>query len=313
MSGAERSEEHPVVAALRERPAEARIALAIEGGGMRGSVSGGMVLAIDELGLRDRFDAVYGASAGTLNGMWLISGRVREGIPTWTDPELVGTLIQPRGPLRGRPVVGVHHLIEERYEQLAPGLFADVLAAPTELHPIATDVDTGEAADLHDEIRDDRTLRLALRASASLPLLAGPPVELGGRRWLDAGLTAAIPVEAALASGATHVLVLRSRRRGEEATEPGRVGGAVTRAALRRVGPAVAAAYAARASREASVERLLESFESDPDRRPHLLSIRPADDSPVPSRLERDVGLVREALEAGRLAARGVLEPAAAA
>ena len=55
---------HPVLEALRSRPDGARVALVVEGGGMRGAVSAGMVIAIDELGLTGSFDAVYGASAG---------------------------------------------------------------------------------------------------------------------------------------------------------------------------------------------------------------------------------------------------------
>ena len=240
---------HPVVAALRDRLSEAvvrpqaetmgaRIALVVEGGGMRGAVSGGMALGLDELGLAQAFDAAYGSSAGTLNAMWLVSGRVRDGIPTWTDPRLVHELISRRRALLRRPVVDVRRLVEERYEQLSPGLFEAVLAGSTELHPIATEVETGEAVDLHRELADARSLRLALRGSAALPLLAGPPVELGGRRLIDAGLSAAIPFRAALADGATHVLVLRSRRAGEIATAPGRVSGELTRAgaAARRPG-----------------------------------------------------------------------------
>src|SRR4051812_26363311 len=146
---------HPVIAALRERPPGARVALVVEGGGMRGSVSGGMALALDELGLAGAFDAAYGSSAGALNAMWLVSGRLRDGIPTWTDPGLVGELIQPRRALRRGPVVDVRTLVEERYEQLSPGLFAAVLNSSTELHPLATDVATGEAVDLHDAIVDD--------------------------------------------------------------------------------------------------------------------------------------------------------------
>src|SRR5690349_19100879 len=130
---------HPVIDALHNRPAGARVALVVEGGGMRGAVSGGMALALDELGLRDAFDAAYGSSAGTLNAMWLVSGRVREGIPTWTDPALVHELINPRRLLRGGPVVDVTTLVEVRYEQLAPGLFQAVLSATTELHPIGTE------------------------------------------------------------------------------------------------------------------------------------------------------------------------------
>ncbi len=178
--------DHPVASALRERPPGARIALVVEGGGMRGSVSGGMALALDELGLADAFDAAYGSSAGCLNAMWLVSGRLRDGIPTWTDPALVHQLISKRRALTRGPVVDVRTLVEERYEELSPGLFGAVLGASTELHPIATVVSTGQAVDLHDSIRDDRSLRLALRATASLPLLAGPPVELDGRRLIDA-------------------------------------------------------------------------------------------------------------------------------
>ena len=298
---------HPVAAALAERPPGARLALVVEGGGMRGAVSGGMALGLHELGLDRAFDAVFGSSAGTLNGMWLVSGRVREGIPTWTDPSLVHQLIRRRRLLAGRPVVDVRRLVEERYEQLAPGLFGDVLAARAELHPIATDVATGEAADLHPEVRDARTLRLALRASAALPLLGGPPVALGGRRWLDAGLSAAIPFRAALADGATHVLVLRSRREGEAAAPPSPRAAAVTARLLRRTSAAVAEAFLTRAQREAQDEALLAAHAADPARRPHILSVRPPAAAPVPGRLERDIGVVRGALEGGRAAVHALL------
>ena len=79
------SEAHAVAELLRRRAAGerddgARLALAIEGGGMRGAVSAGMAIAIDELGLTDAFEAVYGASAGALNGVWLLSGNPSDGL-----------------------------------------------------------------------------------------------------------------------------------------------------------------------------------------------------------------------------------------
>jgi len=110
---------HPVLAALRDRPEGARIALVVEGGGMRGAVSGGMVLALDELGLAQSFDAAYGSSAGTLNAMWLVSGRVREGIPTWTDPALVDELIDWRRVVGRRPVVDIETLVERARSALS--------------------------------------------------------------------------------------------------------------------------------------------------------------------------------------------------
>jgi predicted patatin/cPLA2 family phospholipase len=268
-----------------------------------------MALGLDELGLAQAFDAAYGSSAGTLNAMWLVSGRVRDGIPTWTDPRLVHELISRRRTLRGRPVVDVRRLVEERYEQLSPGLFEAVLASATELHPLATEVETGAPVDLHREIADARTLRLALRGSAALPLLAGPPVELGGRRLIDAGLAAAIPFRAAINDGATHVLVLRSRRAGEVATAPGRLSGALTARALRRVAPALERGFRTRAQREGEDEALLARHDADPALAPAILSIRPAPGSPVPSRLERDIDVIRGGLEAGRLAVLRALDP----
>jgi predicted patatin/cPLA2 family phospholipase len=299
---------HPVAAALRERPGGSRIALVVEGGGMRGAVSGGMALGLDELGLAGAFDAAYGSSAGTLNAMWLVSGRVRDGIPTWTDPALVGELIsRRRGLTRQGPVVDVQRLVEERYEQLSPGLFDAVLGGRTELHPIATDVRTADPIDLHDTIRDPVSLRRALRASAALPLLAGPPIAIDGRRFIDAGLSAAIPIRAAIDDGATHILVLRSRRAGEAVQPPGRLSGALTGRALRRVSPALETAFRTRVQREGADEALLARYDGDASLEPSILSIRPAPGSPVPSRLERDMATIRAGLEAGRTAAHAAL------
>ena len=52
------------------------LALAIEGGGMRGCVSAGMVAAITALGLSDSIDTIYGSSAGSLVGAYMVSRQV---------------------------------------------------------------------------------------------------------------------------------------------------------------------------------------------------------------------------------------------
>jgi hypothetical protein len=52
------------------------LALAIEGGGMRGCVSAGMVAAITALGLSDTVDKIYGSSAGSVVGAYMVSRQV---------------------------------------------------------------------------------------------------------------------------------------------------------------------------------------------------------------------------------------------
>jgi predicted acylesterase/phospholipase RssA len=178
---------------------------------MRGTVSAGMALALHETGLVSAFDAVYGSSAGAITGAWLLSSEP-ERLRGWADPDYAKTLIRWSALLRGRPVVDVKTLVEVVYRSEFPMDFDSVLASEIEYHPLGTDAETGESTDLRTLIDTPAELRLALRASASLPFLAGPPVELRGRRFYDAGVAEPVPYRTPLAQGATHVLVLRSRR-----------------------------------------------------------------------------------------------------
>ena len=271
---------------------------------MRGAVSGGMGLGLDELGLNDRFDAVYGSSAGSLNGLWLLSGRARDGIQTWTDASLGRIVMNKRRIFGSRPIVDLQTVIEQHYERISPGLFQAALDAETEFHPLATDIETGQPDDLHRQIKDRDSLVLALRATSTLPLIGGPPVGLNGARYLDAGLSAAIPFQAAIDDGATHLLVLRSRREGDLASNPSGYAGRLTTRMLARLSPAVQTCYLTRGDREGADEELLDRHHRDPQLSPSILQVRPAPGSPVPSRLESDMGVVRAGLEAGREAVR---------
>jgi predicted acylesterase/phospholipase RssA len=292
-----------------------RIALAIEGGGMRGTVSAGMALALHELGLVPSFDAVYGASAGAITGAWLLSSRP-EGLHGWAEPSYAKALIRWSALLRGRPVVDIRTLVEVVYQTEFPMDFASVLASPVDYHPLATDAATGASTDLRPLIGDAAELRLALRASASLPFLAGPPVEIRGRRFYDAGVAESIPFRTALAQGATHVLVLRSRVIADggnvlpAVAGPGSVTSGqviapprpprsirlLARTTLRKESQELRTALLTRGVRTAhDVLRLAELETAG-----QAFSIRPAATAPMVSRLATDGQLLQAALEAGR-------------
>jgi predicted acylesterase/phospholipase RssA len=151
------------------------------------------------------------------------------------------------------------------------------MASPVEYHPLATDAATGESTDLRPLIADEVELRLALRASASLPFLAGPPIELRDRRFYDAGVAESIPFRTPLAQGATHILVLRSRRplelapgpAGETgpAGAPGQSGQEAEPEARAEVAAQAEAAAEAQveADDEAAAEAQAEAAETDPE------------------------------------------------
>jgi predicted acylesterase/phospholipase RssA len=326
-----------------------RVALAIEGGGMRGTVSAGMALALHELGLVPAFDAVYGASAGAITGAWLLSSNP-EGLRGWAEPSYAKALIRWRALLRGRPVVDVRTLIEVVYQTEWPMDFGSVLASPVEYHPLATDAASGAATDLRPLLRDPADLRLALRASASLPFLAGPPVRLRDRRFYDAGVAESIPFRTPLAQGATHILVLRSRlplaaalakagppaatgattQAGAAAADGARAGGAVpaggrpplaSRPPRPRRPPRSVRLLARTTLRRESAELRAALLTrgtrtaADVARIAELeaagraLTIRPPASAPPVSRLTTDGALLAAAFEAGLAAARAVFSP----
>jgi predicted patatin/cPLA2 family phospholipase len=316
---------HPLNSILAERLAAGsrpgargdghRVALAIEGGGMRGSVSAGMAMAVHEMGLLQAFDAVYGASAGALSAAWLLSSRP-QGLLGCLDPRFMRACIRKTNLLRGRPMVDIERLIDDIYIHEYPLDYASVLNTPIELHLLATDIATGEPVDLYDKTTDITALRLALRASTALPVLAGRPVTLGGSRYYDAGLAESVPFRQALRDGATHVLVLRSKAMRDETEEARRVTPSlsarfVARVALRRHTPQLKAAYLGRRERMVDDDRVLAAYDTEysEDGQCAVLSIRPDPSVPAVGRLSTDHTVVGEAFEFGRRAVNSWFEP----
>jgi len=287
---------HPVAQVIRER-ADAgsrpgaredghRVALVLEGGGMRGVVSIGMAAALERLGLTPAFDVVVGSSAGAINGAALLAGAAVTACDAYCGPLASRTFVNPLRIFRGKPVIDVNDVLEvvtgvdvAGHEHLTTG---DV-----ELHCIATDVDRAEAVDLsgmrtRDEIWD------AILASSRMPWAGGPPVEIEGRRYLDGGIAAPVPVAQALAAGATHVLALQTRPFGIPRKSASRIGDTLIVRHLRGLNPALAALYRDRIEAYerlvADLERRSQDVDGGP---PHVLGLRPAAGTPCVGQLER--------------------------
>lgn len=282
-----------------------RVALVIEGGANRGAVSGGMALALHELGLTNAFDDIYGSSAGAINGAWLTSSSP-ERLVGWTDPAYTRMLVRPHGPLRRRPIVDVRALAEIVYTRLAPMDFASIVASPVRWHPLATDAETGMAVDLHPEVREPSDVQLAIRASAAIPLLAGKPVQMGGRVLFDGGVAEPLPFPTAIAQGATHVLVLRSRRV-HDSPRASRARAALARTVFRRYGTGFRRALATSSQRYLAADRLLNGHGSLPEHFPPVAVVRPRPTALSVGRFSADPRALEAAFEAGRTALRETL------
>ena len=250
-----------------------RIALAIEGGGMRGVVSAGMAAAIEQLGLTDCFDAVHGASAGAFNGAFLLGDQAAYVAALYGhgfgNPVFTGI----RRALRGGPVFDLDYVIGEVWRVQRPLRTELVLSRGIDLHCTATDVDSAQLVDLTD-LHSDHELRCAMRASARLPWLAGPPVQFRGMRLLDATMSEAIPATGALRS-ATHVLVLQTRPHGVDHSPLSGPVARLTDRYLRGLNPALIALRQTRSQRYDALSARLAALAADPESTPAVCVIRP--------------------------------------
>ena len=189
--------------------------------------------------------------------------------------------------------------MEHVYVREVPMPFETILASPVTYHPMATDADTGASVDLAPQLDGPASLRRALQASSTLPVLAGPPVSLAGRRWVDGGLAEPVAVHTALAQGATHLIVLRTHAAAHVPAEPPGVVDTIVRRWLRRHAPGVVDAWVHRVERAHATEALLDELEADG----RVLHVRPPTDAPAVSRTSTDLGLLAAALRVGHEAA----------
>lgn len=306
---------NPVLEVIRERLVTGsrpglrqdshRVVLAIEGGASRAAFASGMALAIDELEILPCFDAVYGSSAGAWIGAWLLSGSAGLGL----DPNQWGSAsarwVKPGRALLPGPVIDTERLMKV-WRDLVPTFFENILTQRVPLHPLATDVVTGRSVDLVPYIRDENTLRLALRATAAMPVLTGPPVELGRRSWLDGGIVEHVPFVTPAQDGATHILLLRNHRAGRQVTDSSprqsfvaRLEDRMVQRYLDRRAPGVLSGWSDRRQRIMDQERALaevgSAFGSC-----SIWQLRPPADGPRISPMQRDTRPLHEALKIGR-------------
>jgi predicted patatin/cPLA2 family phospholipase len=183
--------------------------------------------------------------------------------------------------------------------------FAAILDSSTDFRPLATDARTGESTDLHGYIHDQISLQAALRATTAMPFMTGEPIEIEGRRFIDAGVSESVPIRTAIAQNATHIVALRTRRSDERALSPTRLERLLLSRWFARHAPGALEPWLNREALRGEEEHLLASH-------PAVLEIRPPLGSGDIGRTERGESALRGAVTTGRKAARDILAACAA-
>ena len=184
--------------------------LVLEGGGMRGLFSAGVMDVMMEHGIR--FDGIVGVSAGASFGCNYKShqvGRVlRYNVRFKDDPRYMGL----RSLLRTGDLVAAEFSYHTLPKELDVFDFEAYNNDPAEFHVVCTDVETGEPVYHRLDFMDDEGLEW-IRASASMPLVS-KPVSIDGKLLLDGGISDSIPLRYFQEQGFERNLVILTQPKG---------------------------------------------------------------------------------------------------
>jgi predicted patatin/cPLA2 family phospholipase len=271
-------------------------ALVLEGGGLRGTFSSGVLRRFVDDKLY--FAYVIGVSMGACNAANYLSLQPERNRIVNSRYVRDSRYISYRRLFTGGDLFGMDFIFHEIPGRLIPFDLETFLANPIRCVTGASDCVTGEALyyDKNDLGRDYLTV---LKASSSLPFIA-KPVEYKGRFLMDGGLADSIPVRRALEDGWKKRVVILTRPAGYR-KKPSRLPGILLRA-YRRF-PGLLQNLQDRHLRYNETMDHIEALES----RGEIFVIRPEADLPA-GRVERNIAKIYLTYDVGYAAAHSCLE-----
>lgn len=188
-----------------------KIALVVEGGGMKCAYNAGILDAfLDE---QIRFDYCVGASAGAGNLVSYLAGQRGRNLRFFTthihSPRYFGV----RSMIKTGNLFGLQYIYGELTNAggLDPLDYPSFLQYPGTYEAVVTNALTGQPEYYGKDMLRQDDYRLIM-ASSAIPAVCRP-VELNGTPYFDGGLTDAIPVRRALAQGCEKLVVILSKNR----------------------------------------------------------------------------------------------------
>lgn len=186
-----------------------KIGLVLEGGGMRGVYTNGVLDCLMDAGY-DQINYVIGVSAGACAGVSYVSGQRGRSYRVNVNYLHDKRYLSLESYLKTGSMFGMDFVFNEIPNQLDPFDYEAFLASPVEFWAGVTDVSTGSPVYFgKQDMLYDSTL---LRASCAIPLFS-PIVEFHGGRYLDGGTSDPIPVRRALEDGCDRLIVVLTRDR----------------------------------------------------------------------------------------------------
>lgn len=180
--------------------------LILEGGGMRGAFTAGVLDVFAEEGIS--FDYACGVSAGAGTLCNYISGQ---------EGRSIEAMLCPRGSsyygirefLRSGKFLNLDKLYGKIIYEDPAFDFEAYFKNPTEVETVATNCETGKAEYLKDDKSIESFCSVA-KATCSLPIISRP-CEMNGKYYMDGSVSDPIPFERAFEKGCDRIIFLSTK------------------------------------------------------------------------------------------------------
>ena len=189
---------------------DGKTALVLEGGGLRGVFTCGVLDFFMDKGIH--FPFTVGVSAGACNGLSFMSGQRGRARSSNIDLMDKYHYIGFRYLLTQRCIMDFKLLFEDFPERIIPYDYNAYFSNPDRFVMVATNCLTGKAEYLEERSSSARVMDI-VRASSSLPF-ASPITYVDGIPMLDGGIADSIPVEYAISQGYEKIVVVLTRNKG---------------------------------------------------------------------------------------------------
>ena len=185
-------------------------ALVLEGGGLRGVFTCGVLDCFMDRGIR--FPFTVGVSAGACNGLSYMSGQRGRARKSNIDLMDKYHYVGFKYLFTQKCIMDFELLFKDFPEKIIPYDYDAYFSNPDRFVMVTTNCITGKAEYFEEKSSSDRVMSIA-RASSSLPLVS-PITYIDEVPMLDGGIVDSIPVEYAMSLGYEKMVVVLTRNRG---------------------------------------------------------------------------------------------------
>ena len=189
--------------------------LVLEGGGLRGVFTCGVLDCFMDHGVR--FPFTVGVSAGACNGLSYMSGQRGRAKASNIDLMDEHHYIGFKYLFTQRCIMDFKLLFEDFPERIIPYDYEAYFSNPDRFVMVTTNCLSGKAEYFEEKSSSGRVMDI-VRASSSLPFVS-PVTYVDGIPMLDGGIVDSIPVEYALGQGYEKLVVVLTRNKGYRKSE----------------------------------------------------------------------------------------------